>query len=256
VRRIRVIPILLLDGLKLIKTAKFSEPVYIGDPRNAVKIFNEKEVDELLLLDISATIKKKSPNFTLIKEIASECFMPIGYGGGIHSLKDVEQLFGCGVEKIILNSEAVANPNIIKDLSLRYGSQAIVVSIDVKKNFFGKYSIYIHNGKTNTKLNPIEFVRKCEDLGAGEICLTSIDHEGTMQGYDLLLTKSISKSTNLPVIASGGAGSIKDFVNVVTDGYASAVSAGSMFVFHGKLRGILINYPSQATLQTELFDKI
>lgn len=255
-RRIRVIPTLLLAGNGLVKTQKFADPKYIGDPRNAVKIFNEKEVDELVLIDIHATKIGLQPNFSLIKEIASECFMPMSYGGGIHSVEHVELLFKCGVEKIILNSEAVTNPPIIKELSNRYGTQAIVISLDVKKNFFGKHSIYLENGRKDTKTDPVEFAKRCEALGAGEIYLTSIHREGMMQGYDIELTKIVAKAVNVPVIASGGAGNVSHMAQVVQEGFASAVTAGSLFVYHGKLRGVLINFPSQDTLQRELYNKI
>jgi cyclase len=255
-RKVRVIPTILLDGNGLVKPQKFSNPKYIGDPRNAVKIFNEKEVDELILIDIYATKRSQSPNFSLIKEIASECFMPMGYGGGIHSVTNAEMLFKCGVEKIILNSEVVIKPDIIKELSNRYGTQAIVVSIDVKKNLFGKYSIYIENGQKNTKMDPVDFAKRCEEFGAGEVYLTAIDREGMMEGYDIELTKMVAKSINIPVIASGGAGSITHMAKVVKEGFASAVTAGSMFVFHGKLRGVLINFPNQDILERELYNTI
>lgn len=255
-RRIRVIPTLLLDGNGLVKPQKFSKPKYIGDPINAVKIFNEKEVDELILMDIYATKRSQPPNFSLIKEIASECFMPMGYGGGIHSVAHVEMLFKCGVEKIILNSEAVIKLDIIKELSNRYGTQAIVVSIDVKKNLFGKYSIYVENGQKNTKMDPVDFVKRCEDFGAGEVYLTAIDREGMMEGYDIELTKMVAKAIDIPVIASGGAGCVTHMAKVVQEGFASAVSAGSMFVFHGKLRGVLINFPTHDILERELYNTI
>lgn len=255
-RRIRVIPTLLLDGNGLVKTKKFSDPKYIGDPINAVKIFNDKEVDEIILIDIYATKRGSQPNYALIKEIASECFMPLAYGGGIHTVEQAETLFQSGIEKIILNSEIVINPSIITELSNKYGSQAIVISIDVKKNFFGKYSIYINNGKKNTKIDPVEFAKRCENLGAGEIYLTSIDREGMMQGYDIEITKKIAKSINIPLIASGGAGNVIHMTEVVNEGFASAVTAGSLFVFHGKLRGVLINVPSKEIIEREIFNKI
>lgn len=255
-RRIRVIPTLLLDGNGLVKTKKFSNPKYIGDPINAVKIFNEKEVDEIILIDIYATKRGSKPNYALIKEIASECFMPLAYGGGIHTVEQAETIFQTGIEKIILNSEIVINPSIVTELSNKYGSQAIVISIDVKKNFFGKYSVYINNGKKNTKIDPVEFAKRCENLGAGEIYLTSIEREGMMQGYDIEITKKIAKSINIPLIASGGAGNLIHMTDVVNEGFASAVTAGSLFVFHGKLRGVLINVPSKEIIEREIFNKI
>jgi imidazole glycerol-phosphate synthase subunit HisF len=254
--RIRVIPTLLLQGTKLVKTKKFKDPIYIGDPRNAVKIFNDKKVDELVLLDINATIEKRSPNFDFINEIVSEAFMPIGYGGGITSLQDIEKLFRNGVEKIIVNACAIHKPELIKEAAEQFGNQSIVVSIDIKKNFWGKYHVFSNKGSIDTKLNPVEFAKKMEDLGAGEILLTAIEKEGSMEGYDLNILKHVTQAVSIPVVANGGAGTISHFQQAVTEGGASAVTAGSMFVFHGKLRGILINYPSQSSLKELLYSQI
>ncbi|MDA9945240.1 AglZ/HisF2 family acetamidino modification protein [Schleiferiaceae bacterium] len=255
-RRVRIIPTLLLDGNSLVKTKRFRAPTYIGDPLNAVKIFNEKEVDEIVLLDIFATKNGLEPNYTLINEIAGECFMPLAYGGGIKSMKHAERLFKCGIEKIILNFEAVNNPKFITDLANKYGSQAIVVSIDVKKNFFGKYSVFTGNGTKNMKLDPLVYAKRCEELGAGEIFLTSIDMEGMMQGYDLEITQNIAASLNIPLVASGGAGSLDDMTRAVNEGLADAVAAGSLFVYHGKLRGVLINIPTKEIIERDVFNKI
>ncbi|TLD40944.1 MAG: Imidazole glycerol phosphate synthase cyclase subunit [Candidatus Jettenia ecosi] len=250
----RVIPCLLLKNRGLIKTIKFKDPKYVGDPINAVRIFNEKEVDELIFLDTTATLENRKPNFQFISEIASECFMPFGYGGGIRDVNDIKEIFNLGVEKIIINSYAVENPDFIRKASELYGSQSIVVSIDVKKNFFGKYEIYTQSGKKPTKLDPVEFAVKMQEFGAGEIFLNSIDRDGTLQGYDIELIKKVSESLSISVIASGGAGKIEDFVDAAKKGGASAVAAGSMFIFHGKYRAVLINYPSPGLIERILRD--
>jgi len=244
----RVIPCLLLKDSGLVKTIKFKDPKYIGDPMNAVKIFNEKEVDELIILDISATIEKRKPSFEIINKIASECFMPFGYGGGVRNIEDMKKIFKIGVEKVIINNYAIENPLFVKEASIQFGSQSIVVSIDVKKNMSGEYEIFTHGGIEMTKLNLIEFVVKMEKMGAGELFLNAVDNDGTMQGYDIDLINKVSKAVNIPVIACGGAGRIEDFGKAIKAG-ASAISAGSMFVFFGKLRAVLINFPTQEELK-------
>lgn len=252
--RIRVIPILLLKNNGLVKTQKFTEPKYVGDPINAVKIFNEKEVDELVFVDITATVEKKKPNFKLIQEIASECFMPVCYGGGITSIEEVKAIFDAGIEKISVNTMTHENPKLLTDAARMYGSQSVVASIDVKKGgLLGKYSVYTRAGKNNTKIDPVEYAKRAEEAGAGEILLNSIDRDGMMQGYDIDLIRKVADAVSIPVVASGGAGSINDFVMAVKQGGASAVAAGSMFVFHGKHRAVLINFPSQEQLQTTLY---
>ena len=240
----RVIPCLSLQDKGLVKTIKFNNPTYIGDPINAVKIFNEKEVDELIFLDISATVKNKKPPIKLISQIASECFMPLGYGGGIRNLDEIKKIFSLGVEKIIINTHAVENPSFIKQAANLFGSQSIVVSIDVKKNLFGKYEIFTQGGKKSTKLNPVIFARQMEEMGAGELFLNSIDRDGTMKGYDIELIQKISKKVTIPVIACGGAGRLEDFGKAIKEGGASAVAAGSFFVFTGPHRAVLINFPT------------
>ena len=249
----RVIPCLLLKNQGLVKTVKFKDPKYVGDPINAVKIFNEKEVDELLFLDITATVENRKPNFPIISDIASECFMPFGYGGGVKDLNDMKELFNLGVEKVIINSYAVENPEFIKKAADLFGSQSVVVSIDVKNTLLGKYEVFTYSGKKNTKLEPVNFAREMQEMGAGEIFLNSIDRDGTMQGYDIELIKLVSQSVTVPVVACGGAGKIEDFAEAVKKGGASAVAAGSMFVFHGKHRAVLINYPSVQVLESILF---
>lgn len=246
----RVIPCLLLHKGGLVKTVKFKNPRYVGDPIVAVKIFNDKEVDELVLLDISAGIENRPPNFERIAEIATEAFMPVAYGGAIRTAQDAEKLFKLGIEKVVINTAAAESPQIIRDISTVFGSQAVIVSIDVKKGgFFGKSDVYVRSGHKAIKRNPVDFAKEVEQLGAGEIMITSIDQEGSMAGYDLELTRSVSEAVQIPVIASGGAGSLDDFQKAVKVGKASAVSAGSFFVFHGRHRAVLINYPERVELE-------
>lgn len=247
--RTRVIPVLLMNGGGLVKTVKFKCPKYVGDPINAVKIFNEKEVDEIILLDITATIENRPPNFGMIRDIAGECFMPLAYGGGIRSFDDAQAVFQCGVEKVVLNS-AAGDLGLIKQIASTYGSQAVVISIDARRNFFGKRSVYSHSGSKSRGIVPTEFARMTADAGAGEILINSIEREGTYQGYDLDLVSSVSEVVSIPVVALGGAASVDDLAFVVKQGGASAAAAGSIFVFHGKHRAVLINFPSQEELRS------
>ncbi|MFZ5945165.1 MAG: AglZ/HisF2 family acetamidino modification protein [Bacillota bacterium] len=248
----RVIPCLLLKNRGLVKTVKFKDPRYIGDPINCVKIFNDKEVDELVFLDIQATMGKRKPQFDIISDIASECFMPLCYGGGINTLEDIQKILNIGVEKIAINSHAIEKPEFVRDASRAFGSQSIVVSIDVKKSLFGKYQVYSDSGIKSTRLTPIEHAMRMEEMGAGEILLNSIDKDGTMAGYDLELIKMVSESVHIPVIACGGAGDISHFKEAIDFGKASAVAAGSLFVFQGSLRAVLINYPEYKVLENLL----
>lgn len=248
----RVIPCLLVRGQGLVKTVKFKDPKYVGDPINAVKIFNGKEVDELILVDITATIEQRRPPMKLISEIASECFMPVCYGGGIRNLEDIQEILGLGIEKIAINSYAVENPSFIRNAAEAFGSQSIVVSIDVKKSLFGKYEVFTHAGKKATGLDPVAFALQMEEMGAGELLINSIDRDGVMGGYDLTLIKRVADSVHIPVIACGGAGKIADFAEAVKKAGVLAVAAGSLFVFYGKHRAVLINYPTQAELEKAL----
>jgi len=254
-KRIRVIPVLLLIGNGLYKTQQFKKPVYVGDPINAIKIFNDKEVDELCVLDIEATVKKTKPNFKLIKEFATECFMPVCYGGGINSLEDAQTIFELGIEKISLNNAAFENSNLIGKIATSYGSQAVVASIDYKKNIFGKKVVQTKQGSNSTKQNPVEYAKMCENAGAGEILLNNIDHDGMFCGYDNAIIKLVSQEVSIPVIACGGASKVEDFIAPIQQG-ASAIAAGSMFVFHGKHRAVLINYPSQTELKEKFYSAI
>ena len=241
---VRAIPILLYGGTGLVKSIKFKDPKYVGDPINAVKIFNEKEVDEIVLLDITATPNNRRPDFRLIASVASECFMPMGYGGGIQDIEDIKRIFKLGVEKVSINSAAISDPELIRRAADISGSQSIVVSIDVKKNRFGRYEVYTHGGRKPTGLDPVRFAGEMQRQGAGEILLNSIDRDGTMQGYDLDLIGRVTGVVGIPVIACGGAGKLQDLADAVHVGGASAAAAGSFFVFHGKHRAVLISYPS------------
>lgn len=252
-RRIRVIPVLLLDGHGLVKTTRFRDAVYVGDPINAVKIFNEKEVDELALLDIRASRAGRAPDFDYIAGIASEAFMPASYGGGVSNLDHVERLLRGGIEKVVINSAAADRPELVTEVARRFGSQSVVVSVDVRKTFLRGYRVFIGGATRRTGRDPVTYSKEMEDRGAGEIVLTSIDREGTGRGYDLELVGRVSQAVGIPVVANGGAGSIVHFVDAVRVGGASAVVAGSMFVFHGRARGVLINYPEQAVLCEGLF---
>ena len=241
--RPRIIPCLLVKNKGLVKTINFTAPKYVGDPINAVKIFNEKEVDELIFLDIDATKNEKEPSFDLIRNIAGECFMPFAYGGGIKSLEQIEMMIKSGAEKIIINTRAFLQRNFIKEAADRFGSSTIVVSIDVKKGLFEKSTVYIKGGTLNTGKNPVDYAREMEDLGAGEIMINSIDRDGLMEGYNIELIKGISEAVKIPVIACGGAGKLSDLSSVTKIANASAAAAGSMFVYHGSRNAVLINYP-------------
>ena len=245
--RTRIIPALLLRNESLVKTIKFGKVSYVGDPANTVRIFNELEVDELLFLDISASKEKRGPNFKVLRDIADECFMPLGYGGGISTLKQAKEVFDIGFEKIVLNSNAYENPNLISKISKCYGSQAVIVSIDYKKTFWGNKSVYTLSGSRNTKLDPISWAKQVVDLGAGEILVTSIDHEGTWSGFDYRMVKEVADAVSIPVIAHGGAGKIEHVEKVVKESSASAVALGSMVVFQKKGMGVLVNFPNLNT---------
>lgn len=244
----RVIPCLLLMNGRLVKTVQFKKPHYVGDPINIVRIFNTKEVDEIVFLDIGATPNCQPPAFDLIREIASECFMPFAYGGGITSLDQVKTLFSLGAEKVVLNTITLQDQSFISRIADRYGRQSIVASMDVKKNFFGRYSVYTRNGKKKTALDPVAHALEMQKQGAGEILLTSINQDGTMQGYDIPLIKKIAAAVDIPVIACGGAAETSDFVKAVKEGGASAVAAGSMVVYQGRNRAVLTRFPKREEL--------
>jgi cyclase len=250
--RTRIIPVLLLRNESLVKTVRFGTFTYVGDPANTVRIFNELEVDELLFLDITASPEQRPPNLKVLSEISNECFMPLGYGGGISSLDQAKQVFDIGFEKVALNTQAFENSALIGDIASHYGSQAVIASIDVKKSFFGGKTVRTLGGKHNIGRDPVEWAQEVEKRGAGEILLTSIDREGTWQGFDLELVKRVTDAVSVPVIAHGGAGCIEDVGNVVKKAGASAVALGSMVVFQKKGMGVLVNFPDKAKLENAL----
>jgi imidazole glycerol-phosphate synthase subunit HisF len=254
-KRIRVVPVLLIHNGGLVKSVKFKNYKYLGDPINAVKIFNEKEIDEIVILDIDASREKRGPNMQQIREIAGEAFIPLAYGGGISTIEQVRELFYLGVEKVIFNFQAIHNPSLISEAARLVGSQSVVVSIDVKKNIFGKYRVYTLNGAENSGRDPINFAREIQDAGAGEIFLNSIDKDGTYSGYDLDLINQVSSVLDIPLVACGGASIIDDFYNAVVNG-SSAVAAGSMFVFKRPHNAVLISYPTQEELHDKLYTRI
>lgn len=245
----RVIPALLLRNASLVKTVNFKKFGYIGDPANTVRIFNELEVDELIFLDITATNEQRTPNFKVLSEICDECFMPLAYGGGVKNFEIAKKIFGMGFEKIAINSYAFENPQFITQLAEHFGSQAVIGSIDVKKDFWGKQQVYGYAGKRNMKRDPVEWAKELERLGVGEILLTSIDREGTWQGFDVALTKKITDAVSIPVIAQGGAGSVEQIGDVVKNGHASAVALGSMVVYQKKGMGVLVNFPDKLEIE-------
>lgn len=249
----RVIPFLLVQEGRLVKTVRFKEPVYVGDPVNAIKIYNEKEVDELIIVDIGVSRdQQKRPPFELLRDIANECFMPLCYGGGVRTLEDIHTIFSLGIEKVVINSFAAENPSFIKKASEKFGSQSIVLSIDVKKTFTGKYTVRTYGGSQVVSHDVVEYAQQGEQLGAGEIVLNSIDRDGTWTGYDIELLQMVSRAVHVPVIACGGASCLDDFRKAVQEGGVSAVAAGSMVVFQGKGLGVLINFPTRNDLEKVL----
>ena len=255
-RRIRVIPVLLLRNGDLVKTVRFGSPAYVGDPINAVRIFNEKRVDELILLDISATRTRVASNEPLLKDIASEAFMPVAVGGGVSNLDQVERILKLGVEKVVVNSAAFESPSLVTSIATRFGSQSVIVSMDVRRKLFGSYRVYTHGGRESSGLTPAVYARRMVDSGAGEVIVTAVDREGTGIGYDLSLTRMVADAVDVPVIANGGASSINDFAAAVRDGHAEAVAASSMFIYQGKHRAVLISFPDEPSLREELFSVV
>ena len=228
----------------MIKTVKFKDHKYVGDPINAVKIFNEKEVDEIIIVDIDASVNGNEPDYRLIEKLAYECRMPLCYGGGIKTAEQAQRIFALGVEKISISSIAVQKPEIITEIANVVGNQSVVVVLDVKKKLFGGYEIYTHNGTKKTGIDPVEFVQKIEKLGAGEIVINSIDNDGTMKGYDLNLLDLIRDKISLPLTVLGGAGNMNHIGEVIAKHGIIGVAAGSNFIFKGKYRAVLINYPT------------
>jgi cyclase len=248
----RIIPVLLIQKEGLVKSIKFKNHRYVGDPINTVKIFNDKEVDEIIILDISASKENRPPNFDMINEIAGEAFMPLSYGGGIRSIEEVKKILFQGVEKVVFNTSAIINPNLISETAHRFGSSSTVVSIDVKKNLLGQYKVFGNNGNKNTGIDVVEFATKMVSIGAGELILNSIDRDGTYKGYDIDLIKKVSSLIEIPVVACGGAKDDDDLVRAINEGGASASAAGSLFVYSGVHRAVLINYPDWNTIQNKI----
>lgn len=247
----RVIPVLLMKNGGLYKGVKFKNHKYIGDPINTVKIFNDKEVDELVIFDIEASRLNNPINFELLENIASEAFMPIGYGGGIKTLEDAQRLFNLGIEKVVLNTSAIESFELVKKLVESYGSQSVVFCLDIKKTFFGKYESFSYSGTNKVKISPIELAKKMENLGVGELIINSIDNDGVMKGYDLNIIKEIATQLTIPVIACGGASNLEDFKKAKDYG-AHGCAAGSIFVYNGIHKAVLISYPKYEKL-SELF---
>lgn len=244
----RIIPCLQLIGESLVKTVKFGNHGYIGDPINTVRIFNELEVDELCFLDIRASIEKRSPNLDILRQIANECFMPLSYGGGVCDFETAQKILLIGFEKIVLNTIAYKNPSVLTKISEHFGAQAVVGSIDVKKNIWGKYQVFVNDGSEKISIDPVEYAQQLENQGIGEILLTSIDKEGTWDGFDIDLTRKITDSVSIPVIANGGAGNIEHIGDIVKKGNASAVALGSMVVYQKKGMGVLVSFPDKAKI--------
>ena len=244
--RSRIIPCLLIQNKGLVKTVNFKDPKYVGDPINAVKIFNEKEVDELIILDIDATKENRGPNLKMIKNLADECRMPFCYGGGITTVEQAVKIISLGAEKIALSYSALTNINLCQEIGDIIGNQSVVVVLDVKKKkIFGGYDIYTHNGtkKSNWKLN--DLISKLEEIGIGEIVINSIDNDGLMQGYDLPLIESIREKCSMPITVIGGAGSIQHIKDLISKFKIIGAAAGSLFVFKGKYKAVLISYPNR-----------
>ncbi|MEO8471016.1 MAG: AglZ/HisF2 family acetamidino modification protein [Chryseolinea sp.] len=245
----RVIPCLLLHEGGLVKTEKFKNPKYVGDPMNAVRIYNEKEVDELIFLDIDASKQSREPDYSMIEDLATECFMPFAYGGGVTSLDQIQRILKIGVEKVIINHAALNNSNLVKDASRHFGSSTIIVALDIRKDMLGNYKVFDHVRNKSLSLSPVDQALKMCAEGAGELFINNVDRDGTYAGFDWQILEQINKKVTSPVIACGGASGLKDFKDVVSKTKVSAVAAGSIFVYQGPHRAVLISYPSQQELQ-------
>lgn len=246
--RTRIIPVLLVRERALVKTKRFGKFRYIGDPTNTVRIFNELEVDELCLLDISAARSRNAPDFELLSDVASECFMPLTYGGGIADIETAKVVYDTGFEKVVINTAASENPSVIEDIARVYGTQAVVASIDVKNDWLGRPGVFSRGGKKNIHKNAVSWAREMEARGAGEILLTSIPREGSYEGFDLELIRAVSQEVEVPLIAHGGAGELGHIRQAVNAG-ASAVALGSLVVFQNKDMGVLVHFPAPAVLE-------
>lgn len=250
----RVIPCLLLRGSGLVKTVRFKEPRYLGDPINIVRLFNDKEVDELVLLDISATSESRGPRMDLLLAMCTECFMPLCYGGGVRTLDDMHALFSMGVEKVSLNTRAFEDPALVTAAAERFGSQSVIVSIDVRRGLLRRQQVVVRAGRQKTGRDPVEYAVEMERRGAGEILLNSVDRDGTMQGYDLDLIRRVTSAVSIPVVACGGAANVEDLGRAVRQGGAAAAAAGSLFVYQGPHRAVLVTYPEPRVLEALFAD--
>lgn len=246
----RLIPVLLIHNKGLVKTVKFKDPKYVGDPLNAVRIFNEKQVDELIVLNIDASSQNHEPDYKTIENLAAECRMPFCYGGGIKTAQQAKQILSLGVEKISLSTAAIQTPNLVTEIAEQVGNQSVVVTLDVKKKLFSsKYEVFTHNGKNNTKLCPIELSQHFQALGAGEIVINSIDNDGVMKGYDLELIRKVHSNLSIPLTVAGGAGTLDHIAALYQQEKLIGAAAGSLFVFKGKYKAVLISYPSEREKQ-------
>ncbi|WP_260583190.1 HisA/HisF-related TIM barrel protein [Sphingopyxis sp. PET50] len=256
-RRVRVIPVLTIDrDRRLVKTVGFGKRTYIGDPINAVRIFNTKMVDELLLLDIDATTDGRGPNFAAIGDIVEEAFLPMGYGGGIRSVEDAAKLFQIGLEKVVLSSEALARPALVSAIAERFGTQAVAVSLPYAKKLLGGQQVLTHGGKVRTGQSPVEAAKAMAAAGAGEIIIYSIDRDGKWTGFDLPTVTAVAEAVDVPVVACGGAAALGDFLPAIRDAGASAVAASSLFVYRAPNQGVLISYPDEGDLREQLFARL
>lgn len=241
----RIIPCLLVSDKGLVKTVNFKNPKYVGDPINAVRIFNEKQVDELMVLDIDASAEGREPDYKMIANLAAECRMPLCYGGGVKTVEQAQRIFALGVEKIAISSAAIENPELVSMIAEQVGSQSIVVILDIKKKLLGGYQVLIKNGKISTNKKPVDFIRELEKLGVGEIIINSIDNDGAMKGYDFTLVDEIREIVKVPLTILGGAGKLEDIGKLVSRYGIIGAAAGSLFVFKGIYNAVLINYPSR-----------
>lgn len=252
----RIIPCLLVKNKGLVKTVKFKEPKYVGDPLNAVRIFNEKEADELIVLDIDATAENREPDYRLIENLAAECRMPLCYGGGIKTVEQAQRIFSLGVEKVAISSAALDDPDLISRVAASVGRQSVVAVIDVKKKLLGRHEVWAGNGLKNTRKDPVEFARQLEGLGVGEIVLNSADHDGVMKGYDLPLVEAVREAVSVPMTVLGGAGSLGDLSSLIRRHGIIGAAAGSLFVFKGVYKAVLINYPNRAEKNALLHESL
>ncbi len=246
--RPRFIPLLLLQGTGLVKTVRFRKPSYLGDPINIIKIFNDKEVDELFLLDIGATPQRRGPNLRYLADVVSEAFVPLAYGGGISTIEEMHELFRLGIEKVVLNTGAAEDPLLVRRAADAFGSQAVVVCIDARPRLLGGYRVWKRGGRQRTSYDPVSFAVMMREAGAGELVVQAIHRDGTWRGYDLPLIKAVASAVDVPVVAAGGAGSVEDLKLAVGWGGASAAAAGSLFVYQRTHRAVLVSFPARAEL--------